>query len=92
MSQTKSLELVYAIWSDLREHFNSNDRSEPLETIISVCHDAGHTSEDMHKVFGHDPEVDRIVSEFYEEEYEVDEEEDPTALESYFFDPDEDDY
>ena len=46
----------------------------------------------MHKVFGHDPEVDRIVSEFYEEEYEVDEEEDPTALESYFFDPDEDDY
>lgn len=91
MSNNKPLELVYSIWVELREHFNTNDRSDSLETIVSVLHEAGYTSEDMHKVFGHDPEVDRIVSEFFEEDVEEDEE-DPDDLESYFFDPEEDDY
>ena len=88
---TKPLSLVYSVWAELREHFNTNDRSEPLETVVSVLSDAGYTSEMMHDAFKHDPEMIRAVSIFFEEDID-DDEEDPDDLESYFFDPEEDDY
>jgi hypothetical protein len=90
-NDSKSLELVYKVWQDLREHFETNDRSESIETVVSVLSDSGHSSQDIHDVFQNDPEFDRIVSLFFEEDVN-DEEDDPDNLDDYFFNPEEDDY
>ena len=89
---TKPLDLIYAIWHDLREYIDTNDRSEPIEAIISILNDHNFSSEEQHDAFKHDPEVDNIVSTFFDEELDDDGEEDPDNLDSYFFDPTEEEY
>lgn len=76
------LNLASEIWSELKRHISTVDRSEAAESLVNVMIDNGYDSAEIRDAFKGDSEIKHILSAYIddhdeeEEDYEEDLEED----------------
>ena len=84
-----SVDLVKEVWSELKRHINSVDRTEAAETLVSVLVDNDVDVEDIREVFKSDADVKRAVTS-YIKDHDMGEDEDEDEDEWEDEDEDED--
>lgn len=78
-----SLNLASEIWSELKRHISTVDRTEAAETMVNVMIDNGYDSGDIRDAFKGDSDIKRVLAAYIDDPGEDDSDEE---------DPEEDEY
>ena len=84
-----SVDLVKEVWSELKRHINTVDRTEAAETLVSVLVDNDVDIEDIRETFKGDSEIKRAVTS-YIKDHDLNDSEDEDEDEDEWEDEDED--
>ena len=71
-----SVALAKEIWDELRRYFNTVDRSDAAETLVSVLIDHDAAADEIKEVFKTDSEVKRALASYLKDHEEMDEQDD----------------
>lgn len=69
------LDLASEIWSELKRHISTVDRTEAAEAVVNVMIDNGYDSAEIRDAFKGDSDIKRILSAYLEDQNEEDDEE-----------------
>ena len=70
-----AVDLVYEVWSELKRHISSADRSEAADSLVNLLIDNDYDAEQIRDAFKGDSDVKRALQSFLDDaEEELDEE------------------
>ena len=77
------LDLASEIWSELKRHISTVDRSEAAEAVVNVMIDNGYDSAEIRDAFKGDSDIKHVLSAYIDDQEEEEEEYDDYEEDEY---------